>query len=409
MEPDSFDARPLQGLRVLDLSRVLAGPWATMTLGDLGAEIIKVEAPGQGDDTRAWTPPEVEGISTYFLGANRNKKSIAIDLKSPEGRDIVLELASRADIVVENFRPAVLDRLGLGPDTLRGVNPGLIHCSITGYGRDNAFADQPGYDFVLQAETGFMAITGVPDGSPMRLGVAFIDLVTGMNATQAILAALVARASTGRGRHLDIALHHSGLHFLANVASGYLNTGKDATRFGNAHPSIVPYQLFETMDGAVALAVGNDRQFSRLCTGVLNEPGLATDPRYLTNKARVENRDTLVHELTGRFARFSTEDMLARLRQYDIPAGRVNSVAEAIESGEAQARGVVVEARHSKIGAVRSIRSPLRTTGADPETPAAPPRVGQHGRAILAETLGWDRNRIDAAIAIGAVGDDESS
>lgn len=401
---EDYLSRPLAGVRVLDLSRVLAGPWATMTLGDLGAEVLKVEAPGSGDDTRAWTPPEIGGISTYYLGANRNKKSIAIDMKSPEGRAIVLDLARKADIVVENFRPASLNRLGLGPDTLREINPGLIHCSITGYGRDSDFADRPGYDFVLQAETGFMSITGEAEGQPMRLGVAFIDLVTGMNATQAILAALVARERTGQGRHLDIALHHSGLHFLANVASGYLNTGQDPKRYGNAHPSIVPYQLFDTADGVLALAVGNDAQFRRLCAEVLADPALAEDSRYLTNGLRVAHRDALVTQMSEHFVRLKTDDVLARLRQHAIPAGRVNSVSQAIGSDEARSRGVVMDMDHPEIGRFRTIRSPLRTTGAPPCAPTAPPGVGQDSRAVLASVLGWTPDRIARAMQSGAVG-----
>lgn len=398
------DELPLAGIRVLDLSRVLAGPWAAMTLGDLGAEVIKVEAPGKGDDTRAWTPPEVGGISTYYLGANRNKKSIAIDLKSCEGRAIVLDLVRKVDVVVENFLPASLERLGLGPETLRAVNPGLIHCSITGYGRDSDFADRPGYDFILQAETGFMSITGEPEGRPMRLGVAFIDLVTGMNATQAILAALVARTRNGTGRHIDIALHHSGLHFLANVASGYLNTGQDPERYGNAHPSIVPYQLFDTADGALALAVGNDGQFRRLCIEVLNDPGLAADSRYQNNGSRVAHRNALVEQLSRHFGRFKTDDVLALLWQHGIPAGRVNTVSQAIASDEARSRDVIVETEHPEIGRFRSIRSPLRTTGASGRVPSPPPGVGRDSREILASILGWTSDRIDAALRSGAVG-----
>ena len=268
----------LDGIRVLDLSRVLAGPWATMTLGDLGAEILKVEQPGRGDDTRHWMPPAAGDLSTYYLAANRNKKGVAIDIGHPEGRQIILDLARESDILVENFRPASLRRLGLTREVLHAVNPRLIICSISGYGRDHALEDRPGYDFIIQAESGFMAITGEVGGAPMRLGVAFIDLVSGMNAVQAILAALYMRERTGRGQWLDIGLTDSAAFLLANVGAGYLNTGQEPMRFGNAHPSIVPYQLFDCADGPLAVAVGNDDQFRRFCT-VIGRDDLAGDPR----------------------------------------------------------------------------------------------------------------------------------
>jgi len=279
-------AAALDGIKVLDLSRILAGPWCTMTLADLGAEVWKIENPDGGDDTRTWMPPSVEGISTYYLSVNRSKKSVAIDLKTASGRAILTELASKADVFIENFRPASLKALGLSYESLSERNPRLIHCAISGYGRSTAFADRAGYDFVMQAETGFMSITGETDGNPMRLGVAFVDLATGANAIQSILAALFARERTGRGQSIDIALFDSGLHFLANIASGYLNTGSNPTRFGNAHPSIVPYQLFDTADGAIALAVGNDQQYRRLCRDVLAREELCTDERFRTNAGR---------------------------------------------------------------------------------------------------------------------------
>ena len=278
----------LDGIKILDVTRVLAGPWCTMTLGDLGAEVWKIENPAGGDDTRSWTPPAAAGISTYFLSANRNKKSVAVDLKTAEGRAVVAALAAKADVLVENLRPSSLRAAGLDHDRLRAINPRLIACSISGYGRDGPFAEQAGYDFVMQAESGFMAITGEVKGAPMRLGVAFVDLAAGANATQAILAALYARERTGIGQSIDIALYDSALHFLANIASGYLNTGDDPDRFGNAHASIVPYQLFDTMDGCVALAVGNNQQFRRLCGDVLGCPELGSDDRFGTNAARTE-------------------------------------------------------------------------------------------------------------------------
>src|ERR1700681_551540 len=290
-------AAPLDGIKVLDVTRVLAGPWCTMTLADLGAEVWKIENPAGGDDTRAWTPPSVEGISTYFLAANRNKKSVAVDLKTPGGRAIVSELAAKADVLVANLRPSSLRSAGLAYEQLRAINPRLIHCSISGYGRDGPFAERPGYDFVMQAETGLMSSTGEIAGEPMRLGVAFVDLAAGANATQAILAALYEGGGAGIGQSIDIALFDSALHFLANIASGYLNTGVGPTRFGNAHASIVPYQLFDTQDGCIALAIGTDQQYRRLCCDVLGCQELWSDDRFRTNAARTRSREVLIPRL----------------------------------------------------------------------------------------------------------------
>lgn len=395
---------PLTGMKVLDLSRILAGPWATMTLGDLGAEVWKIEHPVHGDDTRTWSPPDVAGIATYYLCANRNKKSIAVDISRPEGREVVLELARRADIVVENFRPSSLRKLGLDYETLQQTNPRLVHCSISGYGRNTEFADQPGYDFILQAETGFMSITGPVDGDPMRLGVAFIDLVTGQNAVQAILAALLVRERTGRGQHLDLALHHSGLQFLANVSSGYLNTGRNPRRYGNAHGSVVPYELFDTADGQIALAVGNDAQFQRLCTDVLHQPDMADAPEYRTNKGRAENRTTLIPALQELFRQHPTATMVRDLERAGIPVGQVNTVEQAFSSDKATARDAVVEMEHPTIGTVKGVRSPLVMSETPIGEPVAPPLLGQHTRAVLTEVLGWADERIDEALADGAIG-----
>lgn len=393
----------LRGIRVLDLSRVLAGPWASMTLGDLGAEIWKVEHPAGGDDTRKWHPPTIGDTSTYFLAANRNKKSIAIDMQRETGREIVCALAERADILVENFRPSSLRSLGLSFDDLRARNPRLIYCSVSGYGHNTPFAERSGYDFVLQAEAGFMSITGAPDGPPTRLGVAFVDLVTGMNATQAILAALFARERTGRGQHLDIALHHSALHFLANIATGYLNTGDEPARFGHAHPSIVPYQLFDTSDGQIALAVGNDAQFRRLCADVLRDSALACDPDFARNADRTANRARLVALLQARFSEFGADALIAALRLADIPVGRVNGVAAAFATPESRARALVDEMPHPTAGEVRLVRSPLELSDTPVVKPAAPPTLGQHSEVILREVLGWDIARISSAVAEGAV------
>lgn len=376
----------LDGIRVLDLSRVLAGPWATMTLGDLGAEVLKVEQPGKGDDTRRWMPPSVEGQSTYYLAANRNKKGLAIDIAHPEGRALILDLARRSDILVENFRPASLRRLGLGHQELHAVNPRLIICSISGYGRDHALEERPGYDFIIQAESGFMAITGEVTGAPMRLGVAFIDLVSGMNAVQAILAALYMRERTGRGQWLDIGLTDSAAFLLANVASGYLNTGAEPTRFGNAHPSIVPYQLFDCADGPLAVAVGNDDQFRRFCEAIAR-PDLPQDARFATNKGRAANREALLAILDAVMAGQARAPLLAALRAIGVPAGEVRSVGEALNSDVAALRGTVIAVDDPQIGQFRSVASPLRLSDSPMPPPTPPPALGQHTAEVLADLL----------------------
>lgn len=396
-------AAALEGIKVLDLSRILAGPWCTMTLADLGAEVWKIENPDGGDDTRTWMPPSVEGISTYYLSVNRNKKSVAVDLKSAGGRAVVAELAARADVFIENFRPASLAAMGLAYEQLSARNPRLIHCSISGYGRSTPFADRAGYDFVMQAETGMMSITGETDGDPMRLGVAFVDLATGANAIQAILAALFARERSGRGQSIDIALYDSGLHFLANIASGYLNTGSNPTRFGNAHPSIVPYQLFDTADGAIALAVGNDQQYRRLCQDVLERDELYSDERFRTNAARTRHRDVLVPLLAAAIKRFDTKTFITKLREYSIPAGEVRTVAEAFASEEAQARDAIMAAPHPHLRQVRMVRSPLRMSASPTAAPVAPPVLGQHTREVLRDVLGYSVERIGALAQEGAI------
>ncbi|AHL77245.1 CoA-transferase [Stutzerimonas stutzeri] len=376
----------LKGIKVLDLTRILAGPWSTMALADLGAEVWKIESL-EGDDTRTWMPPAKAGISTYYLSANRNKQSLAVDMRKPEGRQLILDLAAQADVVVENFLPASLKRLGLDYATLSALNPRLIHCSITGYGHDNPLENRPGYDFIIQAESGFMSITGEKDGEPMRLGVAFIDLVTGMNAVQGILAALYEREKSGRGQAVDIALSDSALHFLANVASGYLNTGKVPQRFGNAHASIVPYQLFNTADGRIALAVGNDEQYRRLCLEVLARPELHSDPRFTQNKGRTEHRELLLPLLQEAFSRWDNEALIAALRTQGIPVGEVKDVAQAFESETARYRDLVISAEHPLAGEVRMVRSPLRLSRTPTVPPQAPPLHGQHTDSVLARVL----------------------
>ncbi len=403
VEGDGRRAPPLAALRVLDLTRVLAGPWCTMTLADLGAEVWKVEQPGKGDDTRAWRPPEVGGESTYYLAANRNKKSLAVDLKSEDGRAIVRDLAARADVLVENFRLGALAKYRLDYESLRPLNPGLIYCSISGYGREGSAAARPGYDFLTQAESGFMSITGLPDGPPLRLGVAFTDLVAGMNAVQAILAALIAREKSGEGQQIDIALFDGAVALLANIASAHLNAGVVPTRYGNAHPTVVPYQLFATRDGEFALAVGNDRQFEVLCSQVIGRPEMAEDVRFRSNAGRVEHRKALIPLLAESFARFSTAEILAKLAAVGIPAGQVRGVPEVFASEEVSSRGLVEEVPHPTAGTVKFVASPLRLSATAVREAAAPPLLGQHSDAILKTVLGFSDDRIAALREAGVV------
>ncbi len=363
----------------------------------------KIESPDGGDDTRSWMPPQKTGISTYYLSANRNKQSLAVDLRTPQGRQLILDLAAQADVVVENFLPASLARLGLDYATLSAVNPRLIHCSITGYGRGNPLENRPGYDFIIQAESGFMSITGEKDGEPMRLGVAFIDLVTGMNAVQGILAALYERERSGLGQTIDIALSDSALHFLANIASGYLNTGEVPQRYGNAHASIVPYQLFNTADGCIALAVGNDEQYRRLCLEVLERPELHGDPRFTRNRNRTEHREILLPLLQEAFAGWHSEPLIAALRERGIPVGEVKDVAQAFDSETARYRDLVLSAEHPVAGEVRMVRSPLRLSRTPTVTPTAPPLHGQHTDSVLGRVLRKSATELDALRAAGVI------
>ena len=382
---------PLDGIRVLDLSRVLAGPWCTQTLADLGAEVWKIEAPGRGDDTRGWMPPDIGGESTYFLCCNRSKLSVEIDLKSEQGRETVKALAGRADVLVENFRLGALDAYGLGYEQLSELNPGLIYCSISGYGRTGPRAGEAGYDFTIQAESGLMSITGEPDGSPMKVGVAITDILTGMNATQAILAALIARDRDGEGQHLDISLFDTAVSVMANVASGYLATGRDSKRYGNAHATVVPYQLFDTADGTLALAVGNNSQFRSLCLDVIDRPGLAEDERFARNRDRANNRELLVPLLSDIFRTRPTDDWIRALRGSGVPGGKVRKVSEVFASPEVRDRGLVCEVPDAVHGTLRLVRSPMRFSRSPLSRPTAPPRLGEHTALVLARAKSQER------------------
>lgn len=395
--------QPLDGIKVLDLSRVLAGPWCTQTLADLGADVWKIEECARGDDTRTWTTPNIGGESTYFLCANRSKRSLAIDLKTAEGQAVIRTLAQQADILVENFRKGALERLGLGWEDMHALNKRLIYCSISGYGRTGPRSDEAGYDFAIQAESGLMAITGEADGAPMKLGVAVADIITGMNATQAVLAALIARDKTGRGQHIDMALHDSAVSLLANVGSSYLATGEAPKRYGNAHATVVPYQIFPTRDGVLALACGNDSQFRTLCVKALDLPAFPDDARYKTAGNRAVYRDTLIPALTTAFMKKDTAQWLDLLRDLGVPAGQVRSVPDVLEAEETQARGMIAEVEDPIHGRLRLPASPLRLSDTPVRPPVTPPRLGQHSRAILSQAAGLDPQQIDALIAQGVV------
>jgi crotonobetainyl-CoA:carnitine CoA-transferase CaiB-like acyl-CoA transferase len=374
---------PLDGVRVLDLSRVLAGPWCTMVLGDLGAEIVKVENPKGGDDTRHWGPPFTHGESAYYLCANRNKKSVAIDLSTEDGQRAVRELARSADVLVENYKLGGLDKFGLGYASLQAENPSLVYCSISGYGRQSPRAAEPGYDYVIQAEGGLMAVTGEADGEPIKVGVAVADLFTGMAAAQAILAALIARNRDGLGQHIDMALYDCQLSMLANVGSAYLVSGEEPKRYGNGHPTVVPYQTFAARDKRIVVAVGNDRQFRFLCGDLLGRPDLADDPRFVTNAQRVSNRAALVAALTPLFETMTAEHWLTRLREVGVPCGAVRTVGQALEAPETAARGMVAKIAHPTAGELRLVASPLKLGGTPVVAPTAPPLLGQHTDEVL--------------------------
>jgi formyl-CoA transferase len=380
---DSKMAMPLDGIRVADFSRVLAGPYCTMMMGDLGADVIKVESP-EGDDTRRWGPPYKGGESAYYLSCNRNKRSVVLDLGSAEGRKWARILALRSDVLVENFRLGAMERWGLGYEQLAEMNPRLVYCSISGYGRTGPDAELPGYDYVIQGAGGIMSITGEPDGAPTKAGVPIVDLTAGMFALSAILAALRVRDMTGKGQKIDISLFDSHLAWLANVGSNYLLSAETPGRYGNGHPNIVPYQTFRAEDGWLVLAVGNDRQWARFCRAV-ERSDLLADERWATNDARVRNRDTLVPLLDELFATRSVEDWLALLRGSEVPAGPVNTVDSALNDPQTLARGMVQKIEHPTVGPLRMVASPLNLQATPPVIRRHPPMLGEHTDEVLEE------------------------
>jgi crotonobetainyl-CoA:carnitine CoA-transferase CaiB-like acyl-CoA transferase len=398
----------LSHFRVLDLSRVLAGPWASQVLADLGAEVIKVERPGGGDESRAWGPPWLRGAggeetreSAYFTCANRGKRSVAVDLSRPEGQAIVRGLAERSDVLLENFKAGALARLGLGYDDLARLNPGLVYCSITGFGQTGPYRTRPGYDFLVQAMGGLMSVTGEPEGPPLKVGVAITDVVTGLYAATAVLAALAHRERSGRGQHVDLALLDVQVATLANQAESYLVTGRPPGRLGNAHPSIVPYQAFETADGHVVVAVGNDAQFERLCE-VVGRPELARDERFATNGARVRHRGELVAWLAPILAGRPGRDWTEALEAAGVPCGPINDLAEVFDDPQVRHRGLRVEVPHPLAGSVPVVASPIRLS-LTPVHHRAPPLLGEHTRDVLAGVLGMGDEEIEALRRDGVV------
>lgn len=395
---------PLSDVTVLDLSRVLSGPFATQQLADLGAQIIKVEHPEHGDDTRGFGPPFVGGESTYFMSVNRAKRSVAIDLKSPRGRELVRRLALSADIVIENFRPGTAERLGLGLESLRRENRRLITCSISGYGTggDADYDGRPGYDAIVQGASGLMALTGAPDGPPTKVGIAISDMVAGLYAAQGILAALVERRRTGRGRHVEISMQDAMCALLTYQAAIWFATERDPPRMGDAHPSICPYETVRTKDGRMVLAVGNDAQFRRLAK-LIGRPELAEDPRFITNPARVSNRPALLEILGPALESRTSAEWEALLPAEGIPSGPVLSVGEALEHPQMKARGSILEHDHPTAGRLRTIASPVRLDGARPAPMPPPPRLGEHTDAVLQEWLDLDEATLAALHAEGAI------
>jgi glutaryl-CoA transferase len=391
---------PLAGTRVVDLTRILAGPLCTMMLGDMGAEIVKVEPPGGGDDTRSWGPPFVAGEAAYFLGVNRNKRSLTLNMAAPAGQAVLRELVKRADVLVDNFKLGTLARWGFDDAWFDRHAPRLVRCSITGYGASGPKAALPGYDFILQAESGLMSSCGAPDGGPTKYGVAIVDVCTGMLASNSILAALNARTRTGKGQKVEVSLYESSLAMLVNVAANYLAAGRGGGRFGNGHPSIVPYTTYAAADAMMALAVGNDSQFGK-CAGVLGHPEWAQDPRFSTNRARVENRITLDALIGDALAQDTAESWVAKLKAVGVPCGRINTVAQALDDPHTAARRMVETVTHPTIGELKMLGIPFKFSDTPAAVGRAPPTLGQHTDEILAE-LGMDTAAI-AALRQGKV------
>ncbi|MFC0250700.1 CaiB/BaiF CoA transferase family protein [Massilia consociata] len=406
-------SKALGHIRVLDLSRVLAGPWCSQNLADLGADVIKIERPGNGDDTRAWGPPyarDEEGRDTseaaYYLSANRGKRSVTVDIASSEGQKLLHELVKHCDVVLENFKVGHLKRYGLDYETLKGIKPELVYCSVTGFGQDGPYAHRAGYDFLIQGMGGLMSVTGerddVPGGGPQKVGVALTDLMTGMYATVAVLAALMHRDRTGQGQHIDMALLDTQVAMLANVGSNYLSSGQPPKRWGNAHANIVPYQTFACADGHLIVATGNDGQYQKFVEAG-GRPELGSDPRFTTNPLRVQNRDVLVPMLAEMVKQKRRDEWIALLESVGVPCGPINDIGEVFANEQVRAREVAIELPHPTAGKVRLVRNPIRMSATPATSDKAPPLLGQHTDEVLHDVLGLGVEEIAALRDKGVV------
>ena len=392
---------PLAGVRVLDLSRVLAGPFCSMMLGDMGAEIIKVEEPGKGDDTRTW-PPSVGGEATYFLSVNRNKKSLTLNLKAPEGQRILGRLIARSDVLLENFRPGTMERLGFGYEMLKRTHPRLVYCSISGFGESGPEAGRPGYDLIVQGESGLMDLTGFPDGPPVKVGTSIADLVAGMAAAHGVVLALYARQKTGKGQKVEVAMLDVMASLLTYQAGIYFATGQRPTRRGNQHPSIVPYAVFKAADAYLTVGVANNSLWERFCQA-LGRPELATDPRFETEAQRVANREALIPLLNEILGEQPVAEWLERLDKVGVPAGRIKTVAEVCESPHLKERGMIVSLPHPKAGTVTVFGVPIRLWATPGAVVEPPPLLGQHTEEILVRLLRMSRAQVARLRAAGVV------
>lgn len=387
--------KPLSDVTVLDLSRVLAGPYCTMMLGDLGAEVIKVERPGIGDETRQWGPPDAGGEAAYYLCVNRNKRGLTVNLKVPEGQEIIRQLAKKSDVVIENYKVGTLQKMGLGYEDLEKNNPGLIYCSITGFGQNGPYKDKPGYDFMIQGMGGIMSFTGDPDGPPMKVGVAIVDITAGLFACSSILAALRHREKTKRGQYIDISLLDSMIAWLANVGSNYLISHEIPIRYGNGHPNIVPYEPFNTKDGTyIILAVGNDKQWQKFCA-FAGMDALASDPRFATNPQRVRNRKALIPIIADIMLNRPGAEWLRELDSLQIPCGPINTLDKVFSDPQVLARDMVAEVPHPTAKTVKMVPSPMKLYETPCEITRHPPLLGEHTDEILKETFGYNSKKIE--------------